>query len=243
MFESVTKLALLLRRLHELLEEAVDLHVLFGVHERRRRTGDRDRRHALDQRGDRFRLRQSAHGAAIGAAPCVEVAQRRDHHRAADLAHERLLVDPHHPLARDVYHAGVEAGRVDQLRLEQLAQLGSESPSRSIASSTTRTAAGLRFSRRGNGRARARRGRGATAAHRAERLLEVLGGGRDVHALLGEPQLQKRVHAGLLVRGLRDRAPEVANRRLGGAADERAVGREPQGPTTKPSLAGGTSTR
>ena len=59
---------------------------------------------------------------------------------------------------------------------------------------------------------------------RRQRLLQVLGRGQDVHALLRQPELGQRVDPRLRRRRLGQRAPQVADRDLGRAADERAVG-------------------
>ena len=117
------QLAALLRRRHHGLEVAIELWAGLCAHQRPGGARDRNRGHALAQRPEDGGLGERRHALAADASPRVEVAERRHHHRAADGPRERVLVDLAEPRARDLEDVRVEAGRVDQLGLQQLAQL------------------------------------------------------------------------------------------------------------------------
>ena len=94
------------------------------AHQRGRRRRRSRRRACCRAAAPRIaRLGERRHALAADAAPRVEVAQGRHHHRAADAPRQRVLVDCAEPRARDVEDVRVEAGRVDQLGLQQLPQL------------------------------------------------------------------------------------------------------------------------
>ena len=219
------QLAALLRRLHHGLEEAVDLVVELRVHQRRHRARDRHRGHALDQWREHGRLGELRHPLAAEAAPGIEVAERREHHRAADVAGQRVFVRLIEQRACDLVDVRVEAGRVDQLRFQHLPQL------RLLVLQPFDRPLEDRHSLRPAVEAE----QGASELQRepgvAQRLfgcgecfLQVPCCREHVHALLRQAELGERVDPRLVRRRLGQRAPELPNGDLGRAADERAVG-------------------
>jgi hypothetical protein len=188
------QLAALLRRRHHGLEVAIELGGNLCAHQRPGAARDRNRGHALAQRPEDGGLGEGGHALAADAAPSVEVAKRRHHHRAADVPRQCVLVDLAEPRPRDLVDIRVEAGRVDQLGFQHLAQLRRIVPEpldrpleddhrlRAAVESEERTP-----------ELQPEPGVAQRLVGSRQRLVEMLGGGQDVHALLRQAQLGQRV--------------------------------------------------
>ena len=209
---------------HHGLEVAVELGAGLCAHQRPGGARDRHRGHALAQRPENGGLGERRHTLAADASPRVEVPERRDHRRAADCPRERVLVDLAEPRARDLEDVRVEAGRVDQLGLQQLAQLRRivPEPLDRLLEDGHRLGPAVEAEERA-AELQPEPGVAQGLVGTQQRFLQVLGRGQDVHALLRQPELGQRVDPRLCRRRLGQRAPQVADRDLGRAANERPV--------------------